>query len=393
MTTETLPGADTARYRWLDTAGLAGVIGFVAAVQFSLWAGEMLLWLTLLVWGISLVLSRDRDVVPAMFWPLAAYAGVTMVSVAFSLDPAASLYSAKQMLLFLVVPVVYRFTRGERANLVLTVAITIGALSAVLGVVQYGILGYDNLAHRIQGSLGHWMTYSGLLLLVTVATAARLVFGTKDRVWPALIMPALLVAIVVTSTRSAWVGAFVALSILFALRDFRLVAAVPVLVAGVLAIVLALAPPALTARVYSVANVKDPSSSDRIAMLHAGTRIVRDYPLTGVGLNNTKKIYQMYRDRDALDWPAPHVHNVPMQIAVERGLPALAVWLWFVVALTIDLFRRFRQDADRVLPAAALGTVAAMLAAGMFEYNFGDSEFLLMFLTLTTLPFARARRD
>ena len=29
-----------------------------------------------------------------------------------------------------------------------------------------------------------------------------------------------------------------------------------------------------------------------------------------------------------------------------------------------------------------------MLAAGMFEYNFGDSEFLMLFLVLVTLPYA-----
>ena len=32
-----------------------------------------------------------------------------------------------------------------------------------------------------------------------------------------------------------------------------------------------------------------------------------------------------------------------------------------------------------------------MLAAGMFEYNFGDSEFLMLFLVLITLPHAAAR--
>jgi len=32
-----------------------------------------------------------------------------------------------------------------------------------------------------------------------------------------------------------------------------------------------------------------------------------------------------------------------------------------------------------------------MLAAGMFEYNFGDSEFLMLFLLLSTLPFAALR--
>jgi hypothetical protein len=35
--------------------------------------------------------------------------------------------------------------------------------------------------------------------------------------------------------------------------------------------------------------------------------------------------------------------------------------------------------------------VVAMLAAGMFEYNFGDSEFLMLFLLLITLPYAAER--
>ena len=33
-----------------------------------------------------------------------------------------------------------------------------------------------------------------------------------------------------------------------------------------------------------------------------------------------------------------------------------------------------------------------MLAAGLFEYNFGDSEFLMLFLVLVTLPFAADAR-
>ena len=32
--------------------------------------------------------------------------------------------------------------------------------------------------------------------------------------------------------------------------------------------------------------------------------------------------------------------------------------------------------------------VISMLVAGMFEYNFGDSEFLMLFLGLITLPHA-----
>jgi hypothetical protein len=83
---------------------------------------------------------------------------------------------------------------------------------------------------------------------------------------------------------------------------------------------------------------------------------------------------------------------VPLQIAAERGLPALGLWLWFVGALVVAAWRLFWTGGDRVLAAGALGAVAAMLAAGMFEYNFGDSEFLMLFLVLVTLPFA-ARHD
>jgi hypothetical protein len=44
-----------------------------------------------------------------------------------------------------------------------------------------------------------------------------------------------------------------------------------------------------------------------------------------------------------------------------------------------------------VLAAAGLAAMVSMLAAGLFEYNFGDSEFLMLLLFLITLPFAAAR--
>jgi O-antigen ligase len=235
------------------------------------------------------------------------------------------------------------------------------------------------------------MTYSGLLLLVTVAATARLLFDRKDRVWPALIMPALVVAILVTFTRSVLVGTCVAVVVLVAMKDFRLVVAIPLVGAAVLATIIGLAPAALTGRVYSIVNVKDPTNNDRISMLHAGSRIVRDYPLTGVGPDSIKRVYKMYRDPGSIDWNAPHLHNVPMQIAAERGLPALAVWAWFIVALGVSVLRLFRRGRHRALAAAAFGAIVAMLAAGMFEYNFGDSEFLMLFLALVTLPFAAER--
>ena len=102
-------------------------------------------------------------------------------------------------------------------------------------------------------------------------------------------------------------------------------------------------------------------------------------------------LYAAYRDPDAVKPVNPHLHNVPVQIAAERGLPALAVWLWFIVGLVVALAKQLRDTRVRFLAAAGLAAVVSMLAAGMFEYNFGDSEFLMLFLILVTLPFAASR--
>jgi O-antigen ligase len=103
------------------------------------------------------------------------------------------------------------------------------------------------------------------------------------------------------------------------------------------------------------------------------------------------EVYPHYRDKSAVNQLNPHLHNVPLQIAAERGLPALAVWIWFIVTLCVDFFRR-RRSPNSSLSNAGLAAIAAMLAAGLFEYNFGDSEFLMLFLVLITLPYAAERQ-
>jgi hypothetical protein len=40
---------------------------------------------------------------------------------------------------------------------------------------------------------------------------------------------------------------------------------------------------------------------------------------------------------------------------------------------------------------AALGGLTAVMVAGLFEYNLGDSEVLMLALLLMSLPFARRR--
>jgi O-antigen ligase len=317
---------------------------------------------------------------------LLGYAALTLLSAGFSRDPAASLTDSKQLVLLLLVPIVYDFARGARARTLLTVVITVGALSAMVGLVQYAILNYGS-ERRLQGTLSHWMTYSGTLMLVICAAASRLLYDRRDRMWAAIVMPAVIASLMLSFTRSAMVGAAAGVGTLLLIRDFRLLALLPILAAGVIAI----SPAQLSERIYSTFDINDPTNRDRVAMLQAGVGMLKDHPLTGVGPEMVGRVYPEYRVATAVQENNMHLHNVPMQIAAERGLPALGLWLWFVGAALVGLRPLLARARDRALAATATAAIAAMLAAGMFEYNFGDSEFLMLFLILLTLPFAADR--
>ncbi len=370
-----------------NAAGWPILLLFVFALPLSIAVSQILLTVLVGLWVACGAPHALRPPAPAFFRPLAAYAGWTLlVSVPFSLAPATSLVESREVLLFLVAPIVYALAPGERTRTVISVILAAGVVAAVIGIAQYGLLDYDHLGRRPQGSMGHYMTYAGLLMLIIGAALSRLLFDARSRAWTLAALPALAFALVVTLTRSAWIGAAAGAGLLLVLRDRRLLALAPV----ALGVFLALAPAQVVSRVYSTFDLGDPTNRDRLAMVTVGAGMLRDHPLTGVGPGLVETAYDEYRPTDAVNETNPHLHNVPLQIAAERGLPALALWGWFIIALTADLARRLREPAARPLAAGALAAVTAMLAAGLFEYNFGDSEFLMLLLVLVTLPASAA---
>lgn len=371
---------------------LAGLVLMVAAIEFSIAIAQIFFALTFIAWAAVLVVERRPPKAPAWALSLAVFAAWTLVSAAFSADPRTSLTDCKQLVLLLIVPIVYEIVDEQWAVPVTTIILAAGAASALVGIGQYSILHYDNLGQRPRSTLGLYMTFSGLMMLVLNVAVARVLFMTKSRIWPAMVMPALAVVLALTFTRSAWVGWFCAVSLLLMMRDFRMTAVLPL----VAAVFFTTAPTQVLQRFYSIFDLHDPTNRDRVAMARAGEQILRAHPITGVGPNMVERVYSRYRDPEAVLKDTPHLHNVPIQIAAERGLPALALWIWFVVAAVAGaakLFRAAPRDGPvRFLAASALAGVVSMLAAGLFEYNFGDSEFLMLFLVLITLPFAVARK-
>jgi O-antigen ligase len=377
----------TAADKRLDSAGFWLLAASLGAVQVKLLAGQVLFGLAALAWGWLLVRGAAKPVWPSFFVPLIVYALLTLLSAVFSIDPIASWWDSRQLLLFLMVPLTAHFARGPRAMRTLDIIIAVGAAGALIGIVQWAMLGYDTLDRRPEGPLSHYMTYSGVLMLVTCAAVARLVFHQREWIWPAIAVPALLVALRSTLTRNAWLGGAAGVTALLALRNWKLALLAPLAAVALLFV----APGGIRERALSIVNPDDPSNRDRVAMMHVGIGIVRDHPIWGVGPEMVDDVYVQYRPAEFVNPVNPHLHNVPLQIAAERGLPALAVWLWFFAAALTDAFTRVRRGETPALSAAAFAVLVAMLVAGLFEYNFGDSEFLMLLLGLISLPFASQR--
>jgi hypothetical protein len=73
-------------------------------------------------------------------------------------------------------------------------------------------------------------------------------------------------------------------------------------------------------------------------------------------------------------------------------MPCLAAWVWLMAALGWHC-RRLRRKLKHFawVADAAVAAWLAVLVEGCFEFNFGASPVLMLFLFIVTMPFAAER--
>ena len=104
--------------------------------------------------------------------------------------------------------------------------------------------------------------------------------------------------------------------------------------------------------------------------------IISQYPF-GVGQDNTGDIQQIKIGTHH------HFHNNFVNIAIESGVFALIVWTWWMVVflkLAYDTWKKLPEESclEKGICLGAFTATIGFLVAGLFEYNFGDSEIAMM---------------
>jgi putative inorganic carbon (HCO3(-)) transporter len=213
---------------------------------------------------------------------------------------------------------------------------------------------------------------------------------TKIRILAALVLPVLGLALILGLTRGIFLAGVPA-GLLYLLWNWKRWSIGLLPVAG-LALFL-VSPPHVKERVWSVIRPHgmDDSNQRRVTLTRTGLAMVRAHPWLGLGPEQVGPQFLQYVPAD-IPRPLPkgwygHLHNVYLQYAAERGIPALLVMLWILAKILVDLHRAASLLRRRSGAWALYGAVAAeigVLAEGFFEYNLGDSEVLTMFLVAVT---------
>jgi O-antigen ligase len=370
---------------WLYTSALWTVFGlalsnvlFGAAILANLWQQR---------WR-AIACRRWRSVLV----PLGIYAACLLTSVALSRHPQASARALSGLVSLAILPLGLLVLRGERrARWVVDGIVAVAALSAAHGLYQQLFLGYGDIDNRIRGPFSHYMTFAGVLLLADLLLIGMMVCGRHRNLRRWLALGIINLALLWSLTRSAWVAFVVALTLCLLLRRPRWVLAyVPA------ALLLALlAPVPLLHRVVSIFDLADVSNYDRLCMVEAGVLMVKERPFFGLGPRMVRELYPLYRHPTAPRRWVPHLHNNLVHVAAEEGLLAMAALVWLMGGALVVAYRGYRAEARAAghTPGLYLGGLLALAAfnlAGLFEYNWGDTEVQRVALFLVALPWALA---
>jgi O-antigen ligase len=245
------------------------------------------------------------------------------------------------------------------------------------GLYEFAFLDRRTLEHRINGPVTHVMTFSGVLLPLSLMLL--LLWWHRRHWWLGVATVIVSTTLLLTFTRGVWLGwAAAVFTILVLTRPRWLAWAAPAAILFV-----TFMPLDLFGRLVSVFDTKQSSNFDRIRMLEAGVEMIRDHPVLGVGPANVKEEYALYKRHDAPRNRPPHLHNNVVQLWAERGILGLGAYLLLLALFLRECAKSWRDPGPgRMWAEIGVAVTVGLSVAGLFEFNFGDTEVFYVMLDL-----------
>jgi O-antigen ligase len=388
-----LAAENTRSIEWLDTSIVALLAIFLFSSAFSIAAMNIAYGSACAVWIGRMIVRRRLEIESTpLDWYFLAYLLAEALSTVFAYNTSQSLLYAYRRLT--LIPIVYVVcsnvhTRAVLRLLIVALVASIGGASLwslrdiILHLHEYVIFGRRLQEFQMYMTTGGLMMF-GLLLLLPFVVHPH----TPPRVrWIAVAsMIPIGTSLLFTFTRSSWLGFLAGVFVIGAFRAKRVVLAIGLIV---IALVL-VASPQIRERMVSAVDPYHPNNVSRLEMWETGFAMFLDHPALGIGDIGTEQLWDRYAAAGSQPWG--HLHNNLIMWLVTLGgvgfavLVALFVKLWITVN---HIERRVRHDW--LLGSVALGCLAMMAGFhvnGLFEWNFGDAEIIMVVWAIVGITFA-----
>lgn len=193
--------------------------------------------------------------------------------------------------------------------------------------------------------------------------------------WVAIVIA---VALYLTYSRGAWLGIVAGLACIgfFGNQPIRLALFALLLIGVILAI-----PFLQTERAQSLFQIGTGTGFFRVSVWQSAIEMIRDHPITGVGLDNFLYEYPKYINPEA--WREPnlsHPHNIVLDFWARLGIGGVIVLVWMLY----EFYRTGWQkiQTQRALVIGLMATMTAALAHGLIDaaYFYVDLAFVWMLM-------------
>ena len=191
----------------------------------------------------------------------------------------------------------------------------------------------------------------------------------------------LVICLLLTRTRGAWLGFILALFFVCAFNGKKAIFAAILF----LIILVIFSPAAIKDQIKSLTSLNtDVSTDDRIIIWSTAWQMFKDELFFGHGLGTFMSVFGRYKPYDYNE--IVYAHNCYLQMAAETGIFGLLIFLWFVLKLFKSAILKLLKSKDKLLKATLIGITGGILA--YLAHSFVDTH--LYSLPLAVLFWAMA---
>ncbi|MEW6381941.1 MAG: O-antigen ligase family protein [bacterium] len=321
----------------------------------SVWLVHSLVFLLLALWAVEMAGSRKkvRPVRTPLDYPILCFVLLSVLSAAFSVSPAQSLWTLwnffDYIVLFYIIVNKFSLKDSPQVKLILSTIIAAGSTAALLGLLKY------------LGSSARILSYTyynpnpfGAYLAMVIPIALVMVLHARDfgkKIIISYCICLMVIAFILTLSRGGWIsllGALLVMAVLHQRKSGTLSGRIFVSLLPVIgAIFLCVAVMGYCSVRKEVAGLMSKqrieSVSGRVPIWKGTWGIIRAYPLLGGGPGTFPLLCEEYVKNHVGDLRDKYAHSEYLQVMSEWGVFSLGIILWILAVF----FSQFSRDILR----------------------------------------------